>query len=311
MAAACIAGSQPGAISQPAHARDRASSGRSGLVWARELEQAGLARVIYDPRTLTLTFIRGNVRLTMRAGSRTAQVNGIGVSVRRPAAIVNGRAMVPKRFVLDALGLQRANTTARTARSAQQVGALITGRVLYAGQPAAGVALRLVRARDFTFVPGIRARSDARGMYRFTGVPSGAYCVYVYVGDNPAYFNRATPGLNVADDEVAAADIHLGRVLRPAEPPQDAILSPAADFVFAWQLCPRAVEYALSVVDPATNEEVFSTVTRLPHAVVDLSLMKPGREYIWRVTASDSRGAFLGGSPGAGAEPWRFSLTIK
>ncbi len=283
--------------------------GRGELqVWARDFEQSGLARVTFDARTQTLWFVRGNVRLELRLGSQTARLNGLPVRVPVPARRIAGRVMVPARFVLSALGLGHARIASPAAASAP---ATISGRVLYAGHPRAGIVLRLVRADEFAFVPDLRARTDAEGRYSFSHVPDGAYRVYAYVGDNPGCFNRVTARLEVKGRTVEAPDINLGRILEPEDPPRRAILSPAADIVFIWSPCPRAVHYHLSVMDPATSEEVFSGATSAPHALVDLSRMSPGHRYEWRVTATDAAGAFLGASPGSGAEPWTFSVAIN
>jgi len=289
------------------------------LVWVRDLEQSGLTRATFDARTQTLTLARGNVRLAMRIGSQTAYLNALPVRVPAPARIIGGRGMVPARFALDALGLHDvvvAGEPPRRARAeerdtAAQGQAVIQGRALYAGRPQPGVVLRLVRADDFTFLPGLRARTDKNGRYRFSEVPDGAYRVYAYVGDNPGYFNRATATIQVAGRPVEAQDINLGRMLEAVDPPSGATLSGARDMVFTWSPCPQATRYHLSVVDPATNEEVFSAEVATPYAAVDLSRMSAGCDYEWRVTATDASGAFLGGSPGSGVEPWRFGLAVE
>jgi len=284
------------------------------LVWARDFDQSGLAQVTFDARTKTVSFVRGNVHLTMRLRSTGAQLNRVAVRVPAPPYMdmVESRVMVPARFVLDALGLSRVEIAApvRTGAAGLREPA-IRGRVLYAGMPQPGIVLRLVRAGDFSFVPDVRARTDAEGRYSFSQVPGGAYRVYAYVDDNPGYFNRVTARFEVTGRMVEAPDINLGRILEPEDPPRGAILSPAEDMVFTWSPCPQATRYHLSVVDPATNEEVFSGATAAPRVLIDLSRMSPGHQYEWRVAATDAAGAFLGASPGSGAEPWTFSLAIK
>jgi hypothetical protein len=281
-------------------------------VWARDFERSGLARVTFDAQTQTLQFTRGNVSLEMPLESPTARLNGVPVRVPAPARGIAGRAMVPARFVLGALGLGRATVVpAQGIPESQRTAATISGRALYAGEPQAGIALRLVRADDFSFVPDLRARTDPEGRYLFGHVREGEYRVYAYVGDNPGYFNRVTARLEVKGRAVNAPDINLGRILEPEDPPRRAILSPAADIVFIWSPCSRAAQYHLSVIDSATSEEVFSGVTPAPHALVDLSRMRPGHRYEWRVTATDTAGAFLGASPGPGAEPWTFTVGIN
>jgi len=281
------------------------------LLWARDLETSGLARFSHDPATRTLTFTRQNVCLSMRPLSHTAQINGMPVPLRTPASIIQGRAMVPGRFVLDALGLSHVSIPAAGVPShSRQNSDAICGRVLYAGRPLSGITLRLVRADDFTFIPDLRARTGAAGRYCFGNIPPGNYRIYAYVGDNPRYFNRVTARIELSGRAAQAPAINMGRMLHAGDPPQAAIISPSPDMIFTWSPCPHAGEYHLSITDAESSEEVFSATTSAPRALVNLSHLNPGREYTWRVTATDAAGAFLGGSPGSGAEPWTFSVAI-
>jgi len=281
-----------------------------GLVAARDFERSGLARVSFDARTKEVSLTHGNVRLLMVVGLHTARLNGIVVRIPAPATVMGGRAMLPAGFVLKALGLSDSELTPINEVGTAQGESRVHGRVLYAGRPLPGAVLRLVQAEDFTFVPGMRARADAAGRYAFAELPEGLYRVYAYVGDNPGYFNRVTAVIRVGPRAVTAPDIHMGRALRPNDPPRGALITPGREMLFTWSVCPHAAEYHLSVIDPSTNEEIFSTVSTSPWAVVPLSRMTPGHQYEWRVIAVDAAGAFLGGSPGSGAEAWMFSLAL-
>jgi hypothetical protein len=141
-------------------------------------------------------------------------------------------------------------------------------------------------------------------------VGDGSYRVYAYVVDNPGYFNRTTPVLRLVGLPLKADDIQMGRVLEGRDPPRGAILSPERDIVFTWASCSSAARYHLSVVDPATNEEVFSADTTTPCSSVPVSHLSPGCLYEWRVVATDVGGAYLGGTPGTGTEPLTFKVAL-
>ncbi|MHB2019503.1 MAG: copper amine oxidase N-terminal domain-containing protein [Candidatus Xenobia bacterium] len=66
-------------------------------------EQLG-ARVYWDPVTRTITAIRGDRRVVLRPGDPTATVDGTRTPLDQPPEIVAGRAMVPLRFVSQAMG---------------------------------------------------------------------------------------------------------------------------------------------------------------------------------------------------------------
>lgn len=277
------------------------------LTPVRDFDRHGIARVAVDLRRRTVSLTRGNARLVMILGSRSAWLNNLPVRAPLPPTIVSDMVMVPRQFVWDALGLRGQTSPPPLPVRAAARGA-ISGRVLYAGAPQADIALRLVRATDNVLLPGFRARTGQDGRYAFSRLPDGAYRVHALVGDNPAYFHRATRRITVAGRAAQAPDINLGRVLSPIDPPSGVILSPAADIIFTWSPCPRAAKYGLSVVESDTSEEVFNREVSAPHVAVDLSRLKAGRQYEWRVVATDAGGSYLGGSPGSGAAPWVFSL---
>jgi len=283
---------------------------RTTLVWARDFAASSLALVTFDQPSRTVRLARGNVRLEMPLDARTVRLNDVAVQAPTPARLIGGRVMIPASFAAKALGLSPVAITIRREFHGAPPPRMIQGRVLYAGRPLAGVVLRLVHADDFTFVPQLRASTDDKGRYSFAGVPDGAYRVYAYVGDNPGHFNRVTSRLDISGDSVEAPDINMGRVIEARDPPAGAILSPTREFVFTWLPCPHAAGYLFSVTDSATNEETFSRITTEPHVAVDVTRMSAGRRYEWRVTATDAAGGFLGGSPGAGADPFTFTLAV-
>ena len=62
------------------------------------------AKVDWDETTKTATAGRGDLTIALTAGSGTALVNGRRVALDVPAQIINGRTMVPVRFVSETLG---------------------------------------------------------------------------------------------------------------------------------------------------------------------------------------------------------------
>jgi len=281
------------------------------MVAANEFEKSGLARVAFDKRTKRVSLTHGNATLSMDIGSPKAWLNDAKIFAPVSAEFVGDRAMVPARFTATALGIPGLEIKMPIdVRAGASGSPNITGRVLYAGRPLPNTVLRLVRAEDFSFVRSARARTDASGAYSFSDVPDAAYRVYAYTGDNPGYFNRSTPVIRLDGKSAKVDDIQMGRILEAQDPPRGAILSPDRDIVFNWTSCPFAVHYHLSIVDPSTNEEVFSAETAKPYCTVPISRIDRVPLYEWRVIATDRDGAFLGGTPGAGADPLAFRVSL-
>jgi hypothetical protein len=184
---------------------------------------------------------------------------------------------------------------------------LVRGRVTYNHVGVRGIHLRLVTA-DGAFVPGAGATTGPDGEYEFRGVAPGTYQVYAYVGDNPRYFNRHTGTARVAGKTATMSDLQLGIVLEALEPRLGAVVEAGDAVELRWSDCPGAAEYSVTVADEETGVEAFSTRVTQPLAAVPASSLSRGRTYRWQVRATASDGAFLGGSPGVGGEPWSFRV---
>jgi len=78
-------------------------SGRT-LVPLRAIFEALQAVVDYNPTTKTITAKKGNTTVTLTIGSKSATINGTSVTLDVEAQIINGRTLVPVRFVSEALG---------------------------------------------------------------------------------------------------------------------------------------------------------------------------------------------------------------
>lgn len=62
------------------------------------------AEVIWKSSDQTVTFSRGDMVVQLGIGKKTAVVNGKMVELLTPPANINGRTMVPLRFVSENLG---------------------------------------------------------------------------------------------------------------------------------------------------------------------------------------------------------------
>ncbi|MFJ7696954.1 stalk domain-containing protein [Lysinibacillus fusiformis] len=70
----------------------------------RAIFEALGANVNWDPRSQTVTGIKGDTTVVLKMKSKTATINGQTVTLDVPAQILRGRTMVPVRFVSEALG---------------------------------------------------------------------------------------------------------------------------------------------------------------------------------------------------------------
>jgi hypothetical protein len=184
---------------------------------------------------------------------------------------------------------------------------VIRGRVTYDGEGVAAIHLRLVRD-DGSFVPGSSATTNAAGEYEFRNVAPGAYRVYAYAGDNPLFFNRCSRLTRTRRHAASVRDLRLAAVLESQEPRPAATVAGDADVTFRWTECRGATGYDLTVSDEASGDEVFSVHVTAPFTLAPAARFASGRTYRWQVRATGPGGAFLGGSPGAGGEPWGFTV---
>lgn len=74
------------------------------LVPLRVIFEALNAQVAWDNNTKTVTGSKGNTTVVLKINSKTAQVNGKNTLLDVPATIVDGRTMVPARFIAESLG---------------------------------------------------------------------------------------------------------------------------------------------------------------------------------------------------------------
>ncbi|MFZ5688606.1 MAG: stalk domain-containing protein [Bacillota bacterium] len=80
--------------------------GNRVLVPLRAIFEALGAEVKWDEKTRTVTAVKGSARIQLAIGSNTALKDGARVTLDVPARIIDGRTLVPLRFVTEALGAE-------------------------------------------------------------------------------------------------------------------------------------------------------------------------------------------------------------
>jgi len=286
------------------------------LIWVRDAERVGLGTL--EPGTAGgVTLSKGRTEVAFEKGSDRARVNGTLQAMPAAAMIVDGRLMVPVEFVCRAMGVSlrvgRVAVLTPPGRGASQWRRLgtIAGRVSYGGAPAAGGRVRLVRASNNTFVPGAAAVTASDGRTLFAQVPNGDYRAFAYVGDNPEFFNRRSAVVRMTmPARVQAEEIRLGRILQPLQPlPGARPKARGGQVRLAWSACPGAAAYRVTITRASGGAAVYSKTVTEASCQVPAERLEAGERVIWRVTATDAAGEYLGGSPGAGGTPWAFTLT--
>jgi hypothetical protein len=107
-------------------------------------EQLG-ATVDYDARTQHIVALRGSQNVELTIGSRQAQVNGTPHLLDVPAFTINGRTMVPLRFISESLGAEVQWVDAsRTILIASPGTALVYPQASQQPQPTGNISGRLV-----------------------------------------------------------------------------------------------------------------------------------------------------------------------
>lgn len=74
------------------------------LVPMRTIFEELESTVQWDAKTKSITAVRGTKKIGLVIGSKTATVNGQKIALDVPPQIINGRTLVPLRFISEALG---------------------------------------------------------------------------------------------------------------------------------------------------------------------------------------------------------------
>jgi hypothetical protein len=280
------------------------------MVWIRELEKLGWG--VVDAGSGEEVRFRGSgVTLAFTKGQGVAKVNSLAVKLPIDTYLRDGKLMVPLSFVAKALGFEYESvpkTVVAVKTSASPRTNSITGTVLHDGKGVPGVTVRAAEA-DFTVVKNVMARTNASGAYELSPLPDGKYMAYVYTGDNPSYFNRASELVELkGGQESRVKSIVLGRILAPVSPKPGSKLSVSKPKLeFAWTPCPGAASYKVHFGLVGKLVPDIDADASKPSLSIESSKFSVGLSYAVEVTALDASGQFLGGTAGSGSNAWTFT----
>lgn len=284
------------------------------MVWLRDLEKLGWGNVeagepgesLLKSETVTLKF---------KKDQSLAHFNSLPVRLPINTYIRDGKLMVPLSFVAKALGYKydvaiKPVVTISTQVTSGRTGSnTLTGTVLYNGE---GVAKITVRAVDpkYNVIKGAIAQTDAQGNFSIPNLSDGDYRAYVYVDDNPMYFNRASDVVTLEGAaDVSAPPINLGRIITPISPRVgERVPATSKQIKFSWNSIPGAEHYELKVRERGKDAIVASTEVSKTNAEIATNKFKLDLQYEIELAAYDGRGQFLGGTAGVGGDPWTFIL---
>lgn len=289
--------------------------GQQVMVWLRDLETLGWGKTA-SGESGEVIFKGDGVTLSFRKGEGLAKVNSLAVKLPVDTYVRGGRLMVPLSFVAKALGFSCeiaykpvASITTNAACVSSADANTLQGKVVYANKGIAGITVRAVD-KKFNVITGAVDTTDADGSYAITNLPSGEFAAYVYTGDNPAYFNRASEFSALSDGEVSSLKpIALGRILSPKNPkPGDKVKSVNGLITLEWTKCDSASSYEISINKKGDDEHLVTITSKETKAQIAADKLKPGTIYEVEVLAADANGDFLGGTAGTGGKPWQFTL---
>lgn len=289
--------------------------GEQAMVWLRDLEALGWGTASVASDGSVLFKSSNGVTLTFTKGQNLAKVNSLAVHLTVETYLKDGRLMVPLSFVAKSLGYEYDISTKVVATvNTTPVKTIVvnpntlSGTVTYAGKGIGGITVRAVD-REFKSVKGAVAKTASDGSYSVTGLPDGEFMAYVYVEDNPEYFNRASEMVTVKGGQtVQLKPIAVGRIISPVSPKPGASVAPVSGkIVFEWEALPLASSYEL-VIRMDTYDEGFRIMSKTTNAQVSAASLKAGQKYEAVVIALDASGEYLGGTVGFGDKAWRFTL---
>lgn len=286
------------------------------LIWVGDLVRFGWVSIDTQEKT-KLILRREAATLVFHKGKAEATINGLTISSDTAPETISGRFFVPLAFTCRALGFDygvrnalviESNTRQNTTNAAVGKNS-ICGKVFYNGHPIAGIKVRAVTEQN-AFVPQALAVSDEHGAYSLRDLPDGSFRPYIYVADNPEFFNRngelvSLTGANQAN----VATIHLGRLITPLSPsPGAQVIPEGAKIKLSWSECPEAVRYRMTVEEMSSCKIVCDQTVPECRADVPVRLLTAGKTYLWSITAKGAGGKTIGGSPASGRTPWTFKL---
>jgi hypothetical protein len=92
------------------------SNGRALIEFRTIFEALSLSNIRWDSKTNIIRGENQNIKIQLQIGSKTSYVNGKSVTLDTAPKVVNGRTMIPLRFVAEATG-----ATVTYAKDAEQI----------------------------------------------------------------------------------------------------------------------------------------------------------------------------------------------
>lgn len=285
------------------------------MVWLRDLEKLGWGTVSAGEPGESL-LILDNITLSFRKDQSLAKFNSVTVQLPINTYIKDGKLMVPLSFVAKSLGYNydlavRPVVTISTQAGSTRVGNnTLAGTVVYNGEGVSKITVRAVDSK-YNVIKGAIAQTDSQGNFSIPNLPDGDYRAYVYVDDNPMYFNRASDVVSLKDGVTTSAlPIRLGRIITPVSPkPSERVSLAAGKVKFSWASIPGVRNYELKIREKG-KDTIIATAEVNGKSSVEIAAnkFKPGFQYEAELTGLDEKGQFLGGTAGIGGEPWTFIL---
>lgn len=289
--------------------------GQQVMVRLRDLDGLGWGTTSMCPSGEFLFSSKGGPVLSFTKGSDLAKVNELSVTMAVDTYLKDGKLMVPLSFVAKALGYEydmqfMAVAEVTTKPELMTRKNCIQGVVTYAGHGIGGVIVRAVD-NEYKPVKNMLAKTSADGSFKITGMPDGSYMAYVYVGDNPQYFNRASEMVTLKSNQNCQVDnIPIGRILAIVSPKPDSKITPVKGKISVeWTNCPSSASYEVVIRKSDSLAEVYRGTSKKPSMLVPITAIKPDVKYEISVTALDAAGDYLGGTVGAGGKAWSFEIT--
>lgn len=171
------------------------------LVPLRSIFEALNASVNWDQQTQTVTAYKRETKIVLKIGDRSATINDRTTVLDTPAQIMNGRTLVPVRFVSESLGEEvmwdpKTQTVSITTSQAKQVEAVSNLSVMLAYQYSDGrdVSIQFAPVPDQTQVRQYRilvVKADNASSFNLSKAKNVTSANYTTVSVNDAY-RRAT-----------------------------------------------------------------------------------------------------------------------
>jgi len=207
---AVVAASQPISVTIDGRAlvMDAQPVSRDGrtLVPLRAIFEALGANVEWDPVERTITGTRGNTTIFLQINNRTAKLNGNSITLDVPPAVIDGRTMVPTRFIAESLDAQ-VNWDGQT-----RTVSIVTGDVTV-------VTVRTIPATVLSIIDGdtvrVRLESGKEEAVRLIGVdtPESTREIEPFGKEAAAFTQRRLDGKTVFLEMDVSERDRFGRLL--------------------------------------------------------------------------------------------------